>query len=476
MAAAAALVLALAAAGCTLSPNIPSARVLCDPDAPKCPSGYSCEQVNAASVNIGVCCRTPGCTDSLSPDQVAGIVDAAVSSGNFDAGPHDTAGCSSAQICDTNKGAPCKVGRIVCGADGPSCEDGVNAKDGTSCGTSMLCFNGVCSACMAGLACETNSDGCRHGITVCDPVGCMNAAAKNPGETCGTGQVCSAAGTCIPCAEGAACSTNPGNPCKKGTIACSSGSPQCNDDASAPDGLSCGTDKVCKAGACTTCAAGTVCTTNPGGACKLGVVTCGMGTATSGCADGDNVGAGAACGSNMVCNGNGQCVACEAGKACSMNPGAPCKTGVVDCTMGAPRCLDSGSTAAGTTCGSNQVCNGSGTCVSCTAGTACTTNPSICKNGITACTTGAQACIDGTPKSNTTMCTGGQLCDGNGFCGACVANQTCTGNPGVCKQGKTMCNGAQTSCVDGANTAAGTSCGVGMVCDGNGGCVACASG
>ena len=131
-------------------------------------------------------------------------------------------------------------------------------------------------------------------------------------------------------------------------------------------------DKVCKNGSCTTCAAGTVCTSNPGGACKLGVVACGS---ASGCMDGENVSAGTACGSAMVCNGNGQCVMCDAGKACSMNPGAPCKTGVVDCSSGAPRCLDGGDTAAGTTCGTNLVCNGSGTCVSCTAGTACTTNP-----------------------------------------------------------------------------------------------------
>jgi len=469
-----AAVAALALGGaCTLSPNIPNARVLCDPNAPVCPSGFTCEQVNSASVNIGICCRMPGCTDGLTPDQVGGIVDAAVSSGNFDAGPHDTAGCSAAQACDTNTGAPCKVGRVVCGADGMTCEDGADARDGTPCGSNKLCVAGACTNCSPGVACATNSDPCTNGVTICNPAGCMNGSTKNPGATCGTGQVCSAAATCIPCSEGATCATNTGAPCKKSAIACSTGAPQCVDDADVTDGLNCGTDKVCKTGACVACAAGTVCSSNPGGMCKLGVVACGS---ASGCMDGANVGAGTACGSGMVCNGNGQCVMCMAGQACTTNPGAPCKTGVVDCTMGAPRCLDTGNTAAGTTCGTNQVCNGSGTCVACTAGQTCTTNPSVCKNGVTSCTTGASVCIDGTPKSNTTPCTGGQMCDGNGFCGACVANQTCTGNPGVCKQGKTTCTGTQTSCSDGANTAAGTSCGVGMVCDGSGGCVACASG
>src|SRR6185295_2112087 len=142
----------------------------------------------------------------------------------------------------------------------------------------------------------------------------------------------------------------------------------------------------CKAGTCASCASGMVCTGNPGGACKLGVIAC---TANSGCVDGNAVDPGAACGSNMVCNGNGQCVTCQVGKACTENPGAPCKTGVIDCSTGAERCVDTGTTAAGTSCGANQVCNGTGTCVPCTAGSACTTNLSICRNGITSCTTGA---------------------------------------------------------------------------------------
>ena len=466
-------VLALLVSACTLNPNIPNARVLCDPKAPKCPPSYSCEQINNASVTIGVCCRTAGCTDGLTPDQIGDIVDAAVSSGNFDAGAHDGSACPMAETCDTNPNAPCKEGRIACGADGRTCQDGANARDGTPCGLNKLCVNGACATCTAGSACATNSDQCTNGVTMCDPAGCMNGTPKSPGASCGAGQVCSAARTCIPCSDGASCTANASAPCKKGVIACGSGAPQCDDGADAADGISCGTDKVCKSGSCTTCAAGTVCTGNPGGLCKIGVVACGM---APGCVDGDNAGAGTACGSGMVCNGNGQCVACMAGQACTTNPSAPCKTGVVDCAMGAPRCLDAGNTAAGTNCGTNQVCNGMGTCASCTAGQTCTANPSICRNGITSCTTGTSVCIDGTAKPPTAMCTGGQMCDGSGFCGTCVAGQSCTGNPTACKQGTTTCNGSATTCADGMNRAAGTSCGVGMVCNGSGGCVACAPG
>jgi hypothetical protein len=466
-----AVALALGAA-CTLNPSIPNARVVCDPAAPKCPSGFSCERIEQASVPIGICCRMAGCSQNLTPEQIGGIVDAGVGSGLIDAGA-DGATCVE-EACTTNPGAPCVEGRIKCGSDSRTCMDGPKARDGTLCGSNgnMICVNGTCGACTAGTACTTNSDQCTNGVVVCSPAGCSNGTTKSPGASCGTGQVCSAAGTCIPCASGAACATNSGAPCSRGAIACSTGAPQCLDSGDAPDGTNCGIDRVCKTGACTSCVAGTVCTGNPGGMCKLGVVACGT---ASGCIDGENVGAGAACGSNMVCNGNGLCVMCEAGKACTTNPGAPCKTGVTECTTGAPKCVDTGNTAAGTTCGTNQVCNGSGTCVTCMAGTTCTTNPSICRNGMISCETGAPTCVDGTNKPSTATCPGGPMCDGNGFCGACVAGQTCTSNPTACKQGTTTC-GTTTTCTDGANRAAGTSCGVGMVCNGSAVCVPCASG
>jgi hypothetical protein len=98
--------LALGAA-CTLNPNIPNARVLCDPDKPQCPSGFTCEKVDQASVTIGVCCRTPGCADNLTDAQVGGIVDAAVTGGLLDGGA-DGATCTE-EACTTNPGAPDRV-------------------------------------------------------------------------------------------------------------------------------------------------------------------------------------------------------------------------------------------------------------------------------------------------------------------------------------------------------------------------------
>src|SRR4029079_3972758 len=119
----------------------------------------------------------------LTPEEVGGIVDAAVSSGNFDAGAHDASGCSMAEACTTNAGAPCREGRVVCGADGRSCADGANARDGTPCGNNKLCFDGVCSPCTAGTPCATNSDPCTNGVTVCDPAGCVNGTTKTPGAS-----------------------------------------------------------------------------------------------------------------------------------------------------------------------------------------------------------------------------------------------------------------------------------------------------
>src|SRR4029078_6938564 len=113
--------------------------------------------------------------------------------------------------------------------------------------------------------------------------------------------------------------------------------------------------------------------------------------------------------------------------------------------------------APGTSCGTNSVCNGSGVCVACTAGNACTTNPNQCKTGTTYCTTGAMTCIDGsTNKGAGTSCGTDKVCDGSGTCGTCMANQSCAGNPNVCFTGITSCATGSMVCNDNTMKAAGT--------------------
>src|SRR5438477_6579261 len=94
--------------------------------------------------------------------------------------------------------------------------------------------------------------------------------------------------------------------------------------------------------------------------------------------------------------------------------------------------------APGTSCGTNQVCNTAGQCAACTAGQACTTNPNAaCLNGVTSCATGVQTCVDGMPKGPGTSCGASMVCDGSGKCVACSAGSACGGNPSVCKNGVT---------------------------------------
>ena len=56
----------------------------------------------------------------------------------------------------------------------------------------------------------------------------------------------------------------------------------------------------------------------------------------------------------------------------------------------------------------------------CTAGASCTTNPTICKNGTTSCATGAMTCIDGGNKAGGTSCGTNMVCNGSGSCIACT--------------------------------------------------------
>ena len=104
-----------------------------------------------------------------------------------------------------------------------------------------------------------------------------------------------------------------------------------------------------------------------------------------------------------------------------------------------------------------MVCNSTGSCVACTAGVSCTTNPGACKVGITSCSTGAMTCIDSGSKPDQTGCNDGNACTYGDVCknGSCIGNAySCF--PGQC-QSSSRCDGAG-GCIT-SNVANGTSCG-----------------
>lgn len=112
---------------------------------------------------------------------------------------------------------------------------------------------------------------------------------------------------------------------------------------------------------------------------------------------------------------------CNSGALCT--PANPCMTGTLSCspTTGATCNATTTNAPNGSICGTNQVCN-AGSCVSCTAGQACT-SPDPCALGTTSCTTGTSQCVAGganPAKPNGTNCTPTPVPAGGGTCQAGV--------------------------------------------------------
>jgi hypothetical protein len=218
--------------------------------------------------------------------------------------------------------------------------------------------DGGAPACDAGAACmpTSNADPCVVYTITCStgaPV-CQRSGLKAPGMPCPTG-VCSMSGACVACENGGDCMPA-ADLCKVGALACSSGAPMCNATAAdRADGHPCGANKVCRAGGCVDCVANQACTP-PAGSCVSGITGCTSGSSV--CQPTTPVPAGQTCGTNMVCNGGGSCVACPQGSACTPTSNT-CRVGTLDCATGAPVCLETAqSQADGLTCGINRLCAG----------------------------------------------------------------------------------------------------------------------
>ena len=315
-------------------------------------------------------------------------------------------------------------------SEGPAGGDGGGSADATADGETLGEAGGDASTQThdAGADTSTHNDA---GIT---DAGVVETAPPNPcanvatGTPCGTNLVC-ADGGCVACAAGSDCT--PQGSCWKQTIACTTGSPLCEDAGPEPAGTTCGTDLYCSQGACAPCTPGNSCTpTNP---CHLGTTSCSSGVAT--CTDtGTVVSDGTPCGTNEVCN-SAQCVPCTSNVTCA--PANPCHTGATSCATGTSVCNDTGSDLPnGTSCGNGLSCT-TGNCASCVA---CTVNASQCASG------GPETCVagsNGCTSWNVTSCTGnaaGTACivsSGVAGCGCnvasdCPVDQACDTATHVC--------------------------------------------
>jgi sugar lactone lactonase YvrE len=267
------------------------------------------------------------------------------------------------------------------------------------------------------------------------------------------------------CMPGAACT--PTNNCHVGQVSCQSGQAVCMDMGNAAEGAICGAGEVCHLGTCTPCTSNTTCTPTSA-PCHTGTTSCATGVQT--CTDnGGKQSDGTMCGSMEVCN-SGECVSCPQGQACVPSDNA-CHTGSQDCSTGVPVCTDTqGILSNGSSCGTNQVCNG-GTCVACTAGGVCSPVTAVCHKGLFSCNTGVQICIDqqmnlddGTGCGQDLVCLGGS-------CVTCVTNAICTPSTNACHAGLTSCATGVSQCIDQNSPAPeGMACGSMLVCH-QGNCV-----
>ena len=421
-----------------------------NPDAPTCTAGGACVPASNPCHKGAFVCMEGAMSCSELPDLLANGTQCGTA---MVCNNGTCTACQAGMACNV-AGKPCRVGTMVCTTGAPTCTETDNKPNGMSCGTGMVCQTGACVACASGATCEPTNR-CHTGTLVCTGAAptCMDTNTNVPaGTTCGQDRVCNA-GTCTDCTVGAACNVT-GKPCRRGTTACNTGAPVCLEAGDQPNGSVCGTGLVCQAGACVACTAGPACV--PANPCHAGVTVC---SPTIGCSDtGSNLANGTSCGTDRVCNA-GACGACAAGSACQ--PANVCKTGATTCATGSPVCAESGNRPNGTSCGANMVCTG-GSCVACSMGAACApANP--CHNGTLSCSTGSPVCTDSnTNVANGTSCGTNLVCSG-GSCMSCTAGQACQPqNP--CKNGMTSCTTGVQTCVETTNKTAGTLCGAGQSC------------
>ena len=270
-------------------------------------------------------------------------------------------------------------------------------------------------ACTPGGDCVLDGMPCQIGVVACDgdTPSCQVLSDADDGTECGTDKVCSE-GACVGCALGDACQPDANNPCIAGTVSCAQG-PACDTDGNVKNGTGCGTDKVCSAGTCTACVVDEAC--DPAGqACKNGKRTCSDGPA---CVVTTSKEAGVECGTDQVCNSGGSCVSCVQDGACSPDANT-CHVGIMDCKNG-PNCADTGNPAA-----DGLVCDGPNTYDFCKAGVCAqcqNNNPCVpanpCHKGTLNCGTAPPTCNDTQANADD-----GLVCGDNKSCisGACVTN------------------------------------------------------
>ena len=437
------------------------------------------------------------------------------------------AACPPSRKCGSKccpQGAKCKRGKCKCKSGLKKCgkkcvnvaTDPANCGScGRACASGQTCANGQCTG---GTTTQpVCGDGKAEGSEICDGADLKGATCQSLGFLGGTlrcGPNCTydfSTCTSPSCTTAADCPQGPAGDCQKAV--CTSGtcgfetdnadvpvdSNQCTTGTCAGGvpaqvnvaaGAACATGVCNRQGQCVGCNSAADCPQGPGGNCQKAVCNagvCGFATdntdvpATDGnpctvetCVNGapsnTSATAGTTCGTNMVCNGASQCVGCNDPSTCPQ-PTADCE--VATCNSGVcgfgpgpdgGACDDNNLCTSGTTC---QAGTCTGTAVVCSASDQCH-DAGVCDPGTGNCSNPA--------KANGATCNGGNACTQSDTCQAgvcqgsspvvCTASDACH-TAGVCDSGTGQCS----------NPAApqGTACSFngGTVCNGAGQCVGC---
>ena len=414
----------------------------------ECDDGIFCNGVETCSVAhvYTKSCETPPVTGVCmagTPIDCNDGVDCTIDSCNeaMDKCDHapDNAVCDDGNFCNGNEVCDPYTGSI-------STQESTGSKSGCKAGEAVKCAddgkfcNGTESCNEADDSCESSSNPCTPGITVCneetdkcDPLqeGCKSDAECNDGIFCNGVETCNAyaksTGTTPPvtgvCQAGIPVDCNDGVDC---TIdSCNEAMDKCDhapDNAVCDDGNFCNGNEVCDPDYIVT-----ISTQESSGS-------------TSGCMPGEAV----ACPNNgLFCDGTESCN--EAADSCQSS-GNPCTPGATVCNEKTDTCNPVGGCTADKDCDDGIFCNGRETC---NVYAIATTNPpvtGVCQSGIPVdCNDGVDCTIDSC-NEDTDNCMNtaddeycpddGKFCNGTEFCNA---EKGCKSSGNPCAEG-TVCN------------------------------------
>ena len=262
--------------GCSFSPP-PNGSLRCATGSRLCPDGYICSDVTNTCWKKGTLPDASGIDtgDAISPRDAKGAAE--VEDGPSDLvrtdipvpGPDSTDAASDVPS-DVSPDLPA-VADLSPVSDTPLVADG-SFQDGkldqavadkpavvdAPCPDGGCCYAGA--ACVPANPCHSGTQDCSGGTAVCTDTG----TAIKDGTNCGTNLVCSA-GACLACTEnvdcvptgtttctaGTACTPN-NDVCKTGQTSCATGASVCGSTGSVPDSsaIPCAPGKICLGGTC----------------------------------------------------------------------------------------------------------------------------------------------------------------------------------------------------------------------------------